>query len=546
MPAGRGGQTASRRAVEGARSLDAEPYAAAMRLSKVLLTLLLAAMPALLDAGPSAAQSEPPASAPIEAIDAFDPDIARGKREDVCRENRPGTVALRKLLDQKFNPRQVHGDRCREKVNDSCPGRYRPPRSNCWSNHANGRAIDVMVSVGRAKGAERAKGDRIVNWLLAKDSAGNLRARARRLGVQEILWFGRCWNARRRSDRNVTSVGQMRSGCIKYHDDHPHLSLTHAGADKKTSWWRSGGAAPGPGDAEPQPAAEIPPSGSGGGAVDPLLEPLAPTIAAWDANRVDVFQRVADGTVRQKYNVSGSGWSAWAPQGGRNDSSPDAGSSRPGRIDVFARGTRAGAPAAQLMQRYYDGGRWSDWTVVGGGALGSAPSVVARSEQSRLDVFYRAPDGALTQRYRVAGGAWSPPLEIGPKIASAPDATFQGGTRYDVFYRTEDGRLGQSYFNGTRWVHVVIGGAVASAPAAVSSQPGSLDVFAITASGELHQWYHRTGQKAWLTQKRLDGAREGADAASRGPGRIDLVSVDSRGRVVHNAFNGKWIGWRPI
>jgi len=514
--------------------------------SKTAATLILGAVLAVAFVSPPVAPAAPPATAPIEGSDVFDPDIAKGKREDVCREDRPGTRALRALLMKTFRPRATGGDRCREKINRSCPGRFKPPYSNCWSNHANGRAIDVIVSVGAARGAERAKGDRIADWLLATDSAGHTHARARRLGVQEILWRGLCWNARRDSGRAVKRVQDMRKCGIENHDDHPHLSLTHAGADKKTSWWGSGAAAPevGGGTA-PGPAPETT-SGSGGAPLDPLLEPSAPTVTAWDANRLDVLQRGPDGAVRQKYNVNGSGWSPWVPQGGRNDSSPDAGSARPGRLDVFARGTRDGAPAAQLTQRYYDGGRWSDWTVIAGGALGSAPSVVARRDVSRYDVFYRAPDGTLTHRYRIGGGGWTAPLAIGPKIGSAPDATHQGGTRYDVFYRTENGRLGQSYFTGSQWVHVVIGGAIASAPAAVSSQPGNLDVFAINSAGELHQWYHRAGQSAWATQKRLDGAREGADATSRGPERLDIVTLDTNGRVVHNAFNGKWIGWRPI
>jgi hypothetical protein len=510
-----------------------------MRSLTVLLTLL-----ALLCAAVPAALAEPPASAPIEGY-VFDRDISVGKRADVCRKNRPGTQALRGLIKATFKPRSADGDVCREKKAPGCPNRMNPPTSKCWSNHANGRAIDVMVTYKyRANADERARGDRVVNWLLATDSAGNTNARARRLGVQEILWFGMCWRSNKQSDRKVKSVGQMRKCGIDYHYNHPHLSLTHAGADKKTSWWRNGSVAPTP-DQPVEPAPEVSAGPSNGSAIDPLLEPLAPSITAQDANRLDVFERVADGTVRQKYNVNGTGWSAWAPQGGRNDSSPDAASPRSGRLDVFARGTRDGAPADQLMQRYYDAGKWSAWTNVAGGTLSSAPSVVARRDTPRYDVFYRGPDGALTHRYRTTGG-WTAPLTIGPKISSAPDATFQGGTRYDVFYRTADGRLGQSYFNGTQWVHVVIGGAIASAPAAVSSQPGNLDVFAITAAGELHQWYHRAGAKAWATQKRLDGARGGVDAASRGPERLDLVTRDAQGRVVHNAFNGNWIGWRPI
>lgn len=107
--------------------------------------------------------------------------------------------------------------------------------STCWSNHAQGRAIDVMV--GRSGGSyNRARGLSIVNWLLAPDAYGSANANARKLGIQQILFADRCWNAD--GDRGISSWNAMRS-CGIGHFDHVHLDLTIRGANGQVSYWGS-------------------------------------------------------------------------------------------------------------------------------------------------------------------------------------------------------------------------------------------------------------------------------------------------------------------
>ena len=125
---------------------------------------------------------------------------------------------------------------CRERWNAAeepdCNGTLVNPAANprfystCWSNHAAGRAFDLMST--------KARGDAVVNWLLAPDANGNYSANARRLGVQQILWWDRCWNTD--DDRGVVSAGRMRK-CGIGHFDHVHVDLTFRGARGRTSYW---------------------------------------------------------------------------------------------------------------------------------------------------------------------------------------------------------------------------------------------------------------------------------------------------------------------
>jgi hypothetical protein len=136
---------------------------------------------------------------------------------------------------------------CRERwdtANDpACNGQIANPvrspnfHSTCWSNHARGRAIDVMV--GRiAAGYNTSRGLSIVNWLLAGDANGNVNVNARKLGIQQILFADRCWNSD--GDRGIATWNAMRQ-CGVGHHDHVHLDLTLNGANGNVSYW---GAAP--------------------------------------------------------------------------------------------------------------------------------------------------------------------------------------------------------------------------------------------------------------------------------------------------------------
>ena len=168
-----------------------------------------------------------------------------GTRDDVCRggeaANRPGRAALAAFLDEAWpDVVAVLGYECREinnltEWNPDCDGEVEPLSSTCWSTHASGRAIDVVVggdlNEPTPEGVEL--GDLIVDAFLAEHD-GTVHHLARVTGVQEILWNDRCW---RTDDRDVLTAAAMTRCGIPNHDNHIHLTMSNAGADGLTSWY---------------------------------------------------------------------------------------------------------------------------------------------------------------------------------------------------------------------------------------------------------------------------------------------------------------------
>ncbi len=199
---------------------------------------------------------------PIEPIDSFDPRDDKGTIQDVCfaygrteeevKDARllPGTQAASAYMRTVF-PWAGRGTlgQCREilssPTNRNCNGQIYPTPgpgpdlplhfySDCWSNHAQGRASDFKVGDGQPGRIRLARGTALVEWLLATDAHGNKQARARRLGVQEILFFDHCWTSNEPDDLEKTLYVEL-DECDIGHFDHVHLSFTVAGALGLTS-----------------------------------------------------------------------------------------------------------------------------------------------------------------------------------------------------------------------------------------------------------------------------------------------------------------------
>jgi hypothetical protein len=178
----------------------------------------------------------------------YDELVLEGRAADVCAGRLlPGSGWTFNEIVSRFGGTAGTMYYCRERWDTAsdpdCNGQIINPVTNpnfvtdCWSNHARGRAIDVMV--GQAGGGyNRTRGINIVNWLLATDANGNANANARKLGIQQILFTDRCWNAE--GDRGITSWANMRECGIGHHD-HVHLDLSINGANGNVSYW---GAAP--------------------------------------------------------------------------------------------------------------------------------------------------------------------------------------------------------------------------------------------------------------------------------------------------------------
>jgi hypothetical protein len=187
------------------------------------------------------------AGLPVVSVDPYgeDPFLDAGSRDAVCRDgaaaDRVGRAALAAHIAEAWpDVTSVLGYECRE-INlptgsyPDCDGEVEPDRSTCWSTHASGRAIDVVVGgeLNEPTPDGIALGDRIATAFLAeKDGVAHFLARV--TGVEQILWNDRCWTT---ADRDVLAAAEMARCGIPNHDNHVHLTLSNAGADGLTSWY---------------------------------------------------------------------------------------------------------------------------------------------------------------------------------------------------------------------------------------------------------------------------------------------------------------------
>ncbi len=112
-----------------------------------------------------------------------------------------------------------------------------------YSLHSEGRAIDWHLDSTVHRDDKAAQ--RLIDTLLAPDRAGNVRALARRMGIQGLIYNCHAWWA------GMQEMGDY-SYCFKRngdrrrhldptqaHENHVHIEINKAAAHRKTSFWRS-------------------------------------------------------------------------------------------------------------------------------------------------------------------------------------------------------------------------------------------------------------------------------------------------------------------
>jgi hypothetical protein len=129
---------------------------------------------------------------------------------------KPGTLALSKLVMAAYPGTGTSG------IARDCSIGGR-------SEHKEGRAWDWHVVYANAK--QRAQAADFAHWLFATDAYGNTFAQARRLGVMYVIWNHKIW-----SSYNAGAGWRPYTGADP-HTGHMHISLSWAGALKKTSYW---------------------------------------------------------------------------------------------------------------------------------------------------------------------------------------------------------------------------------------------------------------------------------------------------------------------
>jgi hypothetical protein len=159
------------------------------------------------------AAAAPVTRMPSKAIEVMSPYQA----QSTCNPTpKPGTLALSKLVMAAYPGTGTSG------ISRDCSIGGR-------SEHKEGRAWDWHVAYSNPK--QRAQAVDFAHWLFATDPYGNTFAQARRLGVMYVIWNHKIW-----SSYNAGAGWRPYTGPDP-HTGHMHISLSWAGAQKKTSYW---------------------------------------------------------------------------------------------------------------------------------------------------------------------------------------------------------------------------------------------------------------------------------------------------------------------
>ena len=259
-------------------------------------------------------------------------------------------------------------------------------------------------------------------------------------------------------------------------------------------------------------------------------------IAAWGANRLDIFGRsLEDDVAHRAYD---SGWYGWDSVHGVVTAAPGAVSWGPNRIDIVVRAIDNG-----VQHRAWEG-KWYPWEQLGG-SVTSSPALCSWAP-NRLDLFVRGEDQAIWHR-AWAGNGWTGWDSIGGSLISAPAAVSWGPGRIDVVAIGGDKALWHTAYDGSGWSGwTSLGGELTSAPAICSWAPNRLDVFARGTNQAI--WHRAWVGNTWTGWDSIGGSLTSAPAAvSWGPGRIDVVARGQDKAVWHTAYDGNgWSKWTSL
>jgi hypothetical protein len=172
---------------------------------------------------------------------------------------------------------------------------------------------------------------------------------------------------------------------------------------------------------------------------------------------------------------------------------------------------------------------------------------VVSPNQGRRDVLWSS-GGTLRHQYRLPGGSWGRPLDLGGSLRSQPAVVSWAPGRFDVFARGTDNRLKWRTWRAGTWsAWRSLGGVLTSAPTVASWGKGRLDVFVRGADNGLYQRTYASG--TWSPWRERGGSLTSSPAAaSWGVGRIDVVARTTGADLMHRSYRTGvgWSAWRNL
>ena len=127
----------------------------------------------------------------------------------------------------------------------------------------------------------------------------------------------------------------------------------------------------------------------------PLDLTLAPGAVTWNGGYVNVYARIEDGSLYQRFQRPDGLWSGWDPIAGVLDTGPAAVSSEPGQLDLF------GVANGRLYRSSWTGSYewvWENHRAPQLSPLADQASVIAW-QSGRVDAFATAADGSVWQAH---------------------------------------------------------------------------------------------------------------------------------------------------
>ena len=210
------------------------------------------------------------------------------------------------------------------------------------------------------------------------------------------------------------------------------------------------------------------------------------------------------------------------------------------RIDVFVRATDN-----SIRQKYFSGSSWSPDYINLGGDMTSDPTAASWGP-NRIDLFARDTTGSLQHRYVVSGNPWSAWEDLGGYFVGSPDACSWGDRRLDIFARSTNNTLLHIWFDGSWHPWQDLGGTIASDPTAVSWGSGRIDVFARSTNNTLLHIYVNSGNP-WSDWEDLGGSFQGSpDACSWATDRLDIFARGTDDSLKHVWWDEGWHPWQTI
>jgi hypothetical protein len=217
-----------------------------------------------------------------------------------------------------------------------------------------------------------------------------------------------------------------------------------------------------------------------------------PAVGKSPDGRLDVFCRMADGSIGHRWQDYSGGYQAWTSLGGNVTSDPVVALNWEGREEVFVRGTDN-----QLYHKWQlNDGTWSGWSSLGG-TLGGDP-VMGKTFDGRLEVYCRFSDGTIRRNWQtglLVGTSWNGWTSLGGSAVSNPALGRRPGTivmnvgyNQEVFYCDSAGQVWHKYQTSTdgsfsAWES--FGGASIGGVTVGHNDDGTLQVFIPLSDGFL-------------------------------------------------------------